>query len=196
MAAARERKEIERWRRQQMKGLCAKLASLIPKQHYPSSSKERMNHVHVLDAAVAYIKELKERVDQQQQQRSSMTQREGEGASTSAAAAMRGGLGSTEEAAREEMDAAAPPAAVVLHQPLDGAALSLDVAVVSGVERAAPYLMLHEVITVLEEEGAEVLSASLAVTGGKIFCNVHSRPLSPRIGIDDSRVSERLRALV
>jgi len=33
-AAAVERKEIERKRRQQMKSLCAKLASLIPKEDY------------------------------------------------------------------------------------------------------------------------------------------------------------------
>ncbi|KAL6658542.1 hypothetical protein ACP70R_004128 [Stipagrostis hirtigluma subsp. patula] len=173
MAAVRERKEVERWRRQQIKGLCAKLASLIPKQHYPSS-KERMNHPDILDAAVAYIKELKGRVDQLQQQRSSTAQivdatmrGGGEGASTSAAG--------IREETNEEMDAAAPPAVVVLHQPPDGASSGLDVAVVSGVERALPYLMLHEVITVLEEEGAEVLNATLAVTGGKIFCTVHSR---------------------
>ena len=35
-AAGLERKEIERKRRQHMKSLCVKLASLIPKEHYSS----------------------------------------------------------------------------------------------------------------------------------------------------------------
>uniref|UniRef100_A0ACD5VEH4 Uncharacterized protein n=1 Tax=Avena sativa TaxID=4498 RepID=A0ACD5VEH4_AVESA len=55
---------------------------------------------------------------------------------------------------------------------------------------------LHEVITILEEEGAEIVNANHSVAGLKIFYTIHSRVFSSRIGVEVSRVSERLRALV
>ena len=45
-AATAERKEVERERRQHMKQLCAKLASLIPRENY--SSTVRMLHLSPL----------------------------------------------------------------------------------------------------------------------------------------------------
>jgi len=196
-AAAVERKEIERKRRQQMKSLCAKLASLIPKEDY---SRDAMTQLGSLDEAAAYIKKLKERVDELQQKRSSAqlmaadTSGGGGGggsvASTSAAAATAasGGARSSEEDAAEE--AAAAPVVEVVHYN-DGS--SLDVVLISSVER--PF-KLHEVVTVLEEEGAEIINANLSVVGRKIFHTIHCRAFSPRIGIEVSRVSERLRELV
>jgi len=192
-AAAVERKEIERKRRQQMKSLCAKLASLIPKEDY---SRDAMTQLGSLDEAAAYIKKLKERVDELQQKRSSAqlmaagTSGGGGGsvASTSTAtAAASGGARSEEDAAEEAAEA--PVVEVVHHH--DGS--SLDVVLISSVER--PF-KLHEVVTVLEEEGAEIINANLSVVGRKIFHTIHCRAFSPRIGIEVSRVSERLRELV
>ncbi|KAG2596205.1 hypothetical protein PVAP13_5KG146900 [Panicum virgatum] len=191
-----ERKEIERKRRQQMKSLCATLASLIPKEDY---SRDAMTQLGSLDEAAAYIKKLKERVDELQQKRSSAqlmaadTSGGGGGgggsvASTSAAAtAASGGARSEEDAAEEAAEA---PVVEVVHYN-DGS--SLDVVLISSVER--PF-KLHEVVTVLEEEGAEIINANLSVVGRKIFHTIHCRAFSPRIGIEVSRVSERLRALV
>lgn len=70
---------------------------------------------------------------------------------------------------------------------------TLDVVLIS--EAGRPF-KLHEVITVLEEEGAEVVSASFSVVGDKIFYTIHSQALSPRIGIDAARVSDRLKDLL
>ncbi|KAL6847739.1 hypothetical protein ACP4OV_021867 [Aristida adscensionis] len=187
-AAAVERKEIERKRRQQMKGLCVKLASLIPKEHY--SSKDTMTQLGSLDEAAAYIKKLKERVDELQQKRSSAQHAagiggSGAGASTSAVAATASG-----GAAAEDLEVAVEAPVVEVQQYHDGSIL--DVVLISSVER--PF-KLHEVVTVLEEEGAEIISANYSVTGQKIFYTIHSRAFSSRIGIEVSRVSERLRAL-
>ncbi|CAO2204961.1 unnamed protein product [Urochloa humidicola] len=188
-ASAVERKEIERKRRQHMKSLCAKLASLIPKEHY--SSKDTMTQQASLDEAAEYIKKLKERVDELQQKRSSAQllagMRGGGGASISTATTTSGG--GSEEADDEAM--AAPPPVVEVRHHHDGS--SLDVVLVSSVAR--PF-KLHEVVTVLEEEGAEIINANFSVAGRKIFYTIHSRAFSSRIGIEVSRVSERLRALV
>ncbi|XP_022682230.1 transcription factor bHLH162 isoform X2 [Setaria italica] len=185
-ASAVARKEIERRRRQHMKSLCVKLASLIPREHFP--------RVGSLNEAAAYIKKLKERVDDLQQKRSSAqlmaaAMRGGGGgsaASTSAATVMSGGGGARSEEAAEEA-----PVVEVLHRHDDGS--SLDVVLVSGVERS---FKLHEVVTVLEEEGAEIINANLSVADRKVFHTIHCRAFSPRIGIEVSRVSERLRALI
>ncbi|CAO2161823.1 unnamed protein product [Urochloa humidicola] len=166
-----ERKEIERRRRQQMKGLCVKLASLIPKEHY---SKDAMTQLGSLDEAAAYIKKLKERVDELQQKRSSAQlmaagMAGGSAASTSAATATVacGGAGSPEEASEEAVEA--PVMVEVLHHQ-DG--LSLDVVLISSEER--PF-KLHEVVTVLEEEGAEIINANLSVSGRRVFHNIHCK---------------------
>ncbi|WVZ71932.1 hypothetical protein U9M48_020460 [Paspalum notatum var. saurae] len=187
-----DRKEIERRRRQHMKSLCAKLASLIPKEHY--TSKDATAQLDSLDEAAAYIKKLKERVDELQQKRSSARlladmRGGGGGASTSAAATTTTSSGArSEEAAGEVAMAEAPVVEVRQHH--QGS--SLDVVLISSVER--PF-KLHEVVTVLEEEGAEISSANFSVTGTKIFYTIHCQAFSPRIGIDVSTISERLRAL-
>ncbi|OEL36827.1 hypothetical protein BAE44_0002154 [Dichanthelium oligosanthes] len=147
-----------------------------------------------LDQATAYIKKLKERVDELQQKRTSAQlmvagMRGGGSASTLAATATSGGAKS-EEAAQEAVDLEDPVVEVVHHHD-DGS--SLDVVLISSVER--PF-KLHEVVTVLEEEGAEIINANLSVAGRKIFHTIHCRAFSPRIGIEVSRVSERLRVLV
>ncbi|KAJ1282924.1 hypothetical protein BS78_03G088400 [Paspalum vaginatum] len=184
-----ERKEIERTRRQHMKSLCVKLASLIPKEHY--ASKDMITQQDCLDEAAAYIKKLKERVDELRQKTSSarlMAAGMRGGASTSAATTTSGGGAGSEEA--DDDEAVAAPPVVEVRQHHDGSIL--DVVLISSVER--PF-KLHEVVTVLEEEGAEILNANFSVAGRKIFYTIHSRAFSSRIGIEVSRVSERLKAL-
>ncbi|CAL4977330.1 unnamed protein product [Urochloa decumbens] len=170
---AMERKEIERKRRQQMKGLCVKLASLIPKEHY---SKDAMTQLGSLDEAAAYIKKLKERVDELKQKRISAQLMAagmgggggggGRAASTSAATSGGGARSSSEETSEEAVEA---PVVEVLHHH-DGS--SLDVVLISSVDRQ---FKLHEVVTVLEEEGAEIINANLSVSGRRVFHNIHCR---------------------
>ncbi|CAD6239272.1 unnamed protein product [Miscanthus lutarioriparius] len=123
-----ERKEVER--RQQMKSLCVKLASLIPKNLY--SSEDAMTQLGSLDEAATYIKKLKERVEELRQKR------------TSARLLAAAGIDEAEEV-RQHSDVS-----------------SLDVVLISSLER--PF-KLHEVATVLQEEGAETTNANFSVAG-------------------------------
>lgn len=124
-----------------------------------------------LDSAAAYIKQLKERIE-------SLKRRKEGGGKVGAAAAGSGA-------------AAAVRMPVLEVRCQDGA--TLDVVLISAAGR--PF-KLHEVITALEEEGAEVVSASFSVVGDKIFYTIHSQALSSRIGLDADRVSERLHDLL
>uniref|UniRef100_A0A0D9UVW0 BHLH domain-containing protein n=1 Tax=Leersia perrieri TaxID=77586 RepID=A0A0D9UVW0_9ORYZ len=188
-----ERKDVEKNRRLHMKGLCLKLSSLIPPpaaatsprrhhQHHqnlystsspPSSTKETATQLDHLEQAAAYIKQLKGRIDdlkKRKQQATSLT-------SSSNGGKQAGGMPVVEVRCQEG---------------------TLDVVVVR--EAAAGdgerSVRLHEVIAVLEEEGAEVVNASFSVVGDKIFYTLHSQALCSRIGLDASRVSHRLRSLL
>lgn len=187
-AATVERKEVERERRQHMKQLCAKLASLIPKENY--SSTDAMTQLSSLDEAAKYIKKLKERVDELRQRRSSahaMAALRGVGGiSTPSSTTMSGGAGSSELGAEKGASAMV----VEVRQHDDS---SMDVVLICNADRP---VKLNEVITILEEEGAEIVNANHSVAGLKIFYTIHSRAFSSRIGMEVSRVSERLRALV
>ncbi|KAG8053669.1 hypothetical protein GUJ93_ZPchr0001g32827 [Zizania palustris] len=181
-----ERKDVEKNRRLHMKGLCLKLSSLIPQAdhhhhlHYSSSSaispstkmQETMTQLDQLEKAAVYIKQLKERIEELKQRKQQ------------AAAVSKGGA------------AAAMPVVEVRCQ--EG---TLDVVLVSEAgggsgSSSGGAVRLHEVIAVLEEEGAEVVNASFSVVGDKVFYTLHSQPLSSRIGLDASMVSQRLRHLL
>ncbi|KAF7026634.1 hypothetical protein CFC21_038737 [Triticum aestivum] len=183
------RKEAERERRQHMKALCAKLASLIPKEHF--SNPSTVTQLGSLDEAVSYIKKLKERVDELQHRKSSAkamaAARGASGASTPATTpTTSGGAGSQEQ--EKHWEASAPVVEVRQHDDT-----SMDVVLVCGTERP---IMLHKVITILEEEGADVINANQSVATHKIFYTIHCRAFSSRIGINVSSVSGRLRDVV
>ncbi|XP_038702864.1 transcription factor bHLH167-like [Tripterygium wilfordii] len=54
---------------------------------------------------------------------------------------------------------------------------------------------LTEVIRVLEEEGAVIITSTCHKEGDRVFYTIHSQAIIPRIGIDASRVHERLKML-
>ncbi|KAF7026631.1 hypothetical protein CFC21_038734 [Triticum aestivum] len=182
-----ERKDVEKNRRLHMKGLCLKLSSLVPAssssdhhlRHYssspPSSNKDAATQLDQLDSAAAYIKQLRGRIDDLKRRKQ---------------AALSGGTAgcsSSVSAGDYKAQTTSLPVIEVRHH--DG---TLDVALVSEVGR--PF-RLHEVIAVLEQEGAEVVSASFSVVGDKIFYTLHSQAFCPRIGLDARRVDQRLRGL-
>ncbi|URD87234.1 Polypeptide deformylase [Musa troglodytarum] len=70
---------------------------------------------------------------------------------------------------------------------------NLEVNLVCGLRKRS---MLHQVIIVLVEEGADVTSASSNIVGDKIFHTFHCQAIYPRIGLDPSRVQHRLKELV
>lgn len=53
---------------------------------------------------------------------------------------------------------------------------TLEVSIISG--RMGKGFILHDVLTVLEEEGAEAINASFAIVGDKIFCTIHSQVIT------------------
>uniref|UniRef100_A0A453DN06 BHLH domain-containing protein n=1 Tax=Aegilops tauschii subsp. strangulata TaxID=200361 RepID=A0A453DN06_AEGTS len=159
-----EKKDSEKERRQRMKALCDKLASLIPKEHNPHA--DTMTQLGSLDVAASYIKKLKERVDELQHKK----------AAAQAAATLRGVSGismaiTTSSGASldgvKKLEASAP--VVEVRQPDDS---SMEVRLICNTERP---IKLHEVITILEEEGADIINANHSVVGHKIFYTIYSR---------------------
>ncbi|GJN37715.1 hypothetical protein PR202_gb26696 [Eleusine coracana subsp. coracana] len=176
-----ERKDVEKNRRLHMKGLCLKLSSLIPPSAAKHASllsapapascsnlnKDAATQLDHLDNAATYIKQLKQWIEELKQRKSGVSCHE-QGTAASGGVRM--------------------PVIEVRYQ--DG---TLEVVLVS--EAGRPF-KLHEVITVLEQEGAEVVSASFSGVGDKIFYTIHSQAFSSRIGLEASRVSERLQDLL
>ncbi|XP_037410782.1 transcription factor bHLH167-like [Triticum dicoccoides] len=184
-----EKKASEKERRQRMKALCGKLASLISKEHFPHA--DTMTQLGSLDVAASYIKKLKEKVDELQHKKTSIqamaTLLGVSGIATPIiTATTSGGAGSPEGGKKLE----ASPLVVEVRQPGDA---SMEVRLICSTERP---IKLHEVITILEEEGAVIINANDSTSAHRIFYTIHSRAFSTRIGIDVSRVSERLGALV
>uniref|UniRef100_A0ACD6ACF6 Uncharacterized protein n=2 Tax=Avena sativa TaxID=4498 RepID=A0ACD6ACF6_AVESA len=190
MTAPVERKEAEKERRQHIKELYAKLISLIPKEH--CSSTDSMTLLGSLDEATTYITKLKDRVDELHKRRSSVQAIAGlgggAGTGTGISTRMSGGTGLESDGEKPGKELAEPIVDVRHHDDC-----SMDVILICSVRRP---IKLHKVITILKEEGAEIVNANHSVTGNKIFYNLHSRAFSSRIGIDVPSVSGRLVALV
>ncbi|RVX10404.1 hypothetical protein VitviT2T_000738 [Vitis vinifera] len=55
---------------------------------------------------------------------------------------------------------------------------------------------LHQVINVLLEEAAEVVDVSYSTVGHRIFYTIYFRAVCSRIGIETSRLHERLKELI
>jgi UTP:GlnB (protein PII) uridylyltransferase len=122
-----------------------------------------------LDEATTYINKLKERVDELHQRRSS-AQAEARlrgGAGSRVSMLMNCGTGSELESVKAGKASVAPVVEVRHH--IDS---SMEVLLICSTERP---IKLHEVITILEEEGAEVVNANHSVAGHKIFYTIHSR---------------------
>ncbi|XP_038702865.1 transcription factor bHLH168-like [Tripterygium wilfordii] len=69
---------------------------------------------------------------------------------------------------------------------------TLEVNLICGSENM---FKLTEVIRVLEEEGAVVITSACHKEGDRVFYTIYSQAKIPRIGIDTSRVHERLKML-
>ncbi|KAJ0989451.1 hypothetical protein J5N97_007807 [Dioscorea zingiberensis] len=166
-----ERKTVEKNRRMHMKSLCCKLATLIPKEEN-KSSRDVYNPSDHLDQAASYIKKLNERVEKLKQKK--------------IAAMKTQGLDKDINGAKMK-DLSLP---VIEVRELDSV---LEVVVVSKLNK--PF-MFHQVVAVLEEEGALILNASFSVVGDKIFHTFHSQAVGSRSGLEASSLSERIRELV
>ncbi|KAK3406694.1 transcription factor bHLH162 [Eucalyptus grandis] len=173
-----ERKTVEKNRRIRMKILCSKLASLIP-QHHITTSKELLSQQDQLDQAASYIKQLKENIDGLKL-RKEQAVLQSEGMDTSCS------LTSSDDQ-ENKLGFVLPVFELRDH------GLGLEVILISGRRRN---FMLYEVISILEEEGAEVVSASFSVIGDKIFHTLHAQVRLCRVGVETARVYKRLKELI
>ncbi|KAK8686761.1 hypothetical protein V6N13_125780 [Hibiscus sabdariffa] len=144
-----DRKTIEKQRRTDMKALCSKLASLIPRH----MSKDTVTQQGLLDLAAAYIKHLTERIERLKKMKEE---------------AMK-----SIEPSGSIMETTTAP--VCLSSPvfeLRDFGSAIELVLITGLNRN---FMLYQVISILEQEGAEVVSASFSTVGGKIFHSLHAR---------------------
>ncbi|KAF2282914.1 hypothetical protein GH714_043334 [Hevea brasiliensis] len=145
-----DRKTVERNRRIHMKDLCFKLASLIPSHHF-KHSKDMLSQQGQLDHAAAYIKHLKERIEKLKKKKEQAM--------------------GTSVANNSTMDAMMMGLRLPMIE-LRDLGSSIEVVLISGLKKN---FMFYEVITIIEEEGAEVVSASFSTVGDKVFHTIHAQ---------------------
>nr|GMD67870.1 transcription factor bHLH167-like [Ipomoea batatas] len=145
----------EKHRRQQMKGLYGRLASLVPHE----KSLEKSPAFDVLDHATNYIKQLKSNINE----------------------------------LKARKDSLQLPVVIDVSESERGE--SLEINIVCGLEKKK-LLKMHEVFRILQEEGAEVVSATDSTVGLKIYHTIICKAFSPRIGMDTIRVQERLKNFI
>ncbi|KAL9437368.1 hypothetical protein AB3S75_023263 [Citrus x aurantiifolia] len=169
-----ERKNIEKNRRDHMKSLCFKLFSLVPSHHF-KASKSMLSQEDRLDLACRYIKQLRERIDKLNRMKEQ---------------AMKSIKPNSSNNIMDETNNICSNLPVVELRDLGS---SIEVVLISGVQRN---IMLYEVISILEEEGAQVVSASFSTIGDKIFHTVRAQAKISRLGVETSIACQRLHDLV
>ncbi|KAI4342545.1 hypothetical protein MLD38_027162 [Melastoma candidum] len=175
-----DRKTIERNRRIHMKGLCFKLSSLIP---LPYHNKDIVSQQDQIDQAAAYITQLKERIEGLKMRKELLMRNNGD----------HPHMGDHNTAMIDGSAYGLKPkksAPVIDLKEWDS---GLDLTVISGENDK---FMFYEVISILEEEGAEVVSASVSKVGNNFLHTIQARVRICRLGVETTRVCQRLEDLV
>ncbi|KAJ6818823.1 uncharacterized protein M6B38_132235 [Iris pallida] len=169
-----DRKTVEKNRRIHMKNLCFKLGSLVPKEE--KNTKDAISLHDHLDQATTYIRNLKARIEKLKQRRKIAA---GDGEST----------GRREADCEIADEPGLPVLNVRCHDSI------LEVVLITGRKKK---FMFYQVMGVLVEEGAQVVNASFSVVSDKTFYTIHSQATSSSsmIGLDVSKISERLKKLI
>ncbi|KAK8522486.1 hypothetical protein V6N13_115454 [Hibiscus sabdariffa] len=157
---------FERERRSQLRVLLSRLFTLLPPHPTKMSMPELVEH------ATVYVKQLQERVEELKRRK---VQAEGEISSRQAEA---GDVGN------ETM--------VTPVLEITESESAMEVSLIAGTGKNTA---LCDIITILEEEGAEVVKVNYHNDGNRILLSVHSQAAYSRIGIESSRVRERLTRL-
>ncbi|KAK8655895.1 hypothetical protein V6N13_108459 [Hibiscus sabdariffa] len=168
-----DRKAVERKRRNDMKTLCFKLASLIP-LHTFKPSKETVSQQDQLGLAATYIKHLRERIDKLNKMKEEATK-------------------SMEPSSSTTETTTAPVGLSLPVVELRDSGSSIELILITGLNRN---FTLDQVISILEQEGAEVVSASFSTIGGKIFHSLHAQAKLSRVGVETTRVWQRIQQLI
>ncbi|KAK9028135.1 hypothetical protein V6N11_067947 [Hibiscus sabdariffa] len=178
-----DRKAVERKRRNDMKTLCFKLASLIPLHTFKPSKissifcgqpAETVSQQDQLGLAATYIKHLRERIDKLNKMKEEATK-------------------SMEPSSSTTETTTAPVGLSLPVVELRDSGSSIELILITGLNRN---FTLDQVISILEQEGAEVVSASFSTIGGKIFHSLHAQAKLSRVGVETTRVWQRIQQLI
>ncbi|KAK4779429.1 hypothetical protein SAY86_006957 [Trapa natans] len=181
-----DRKTVERNRRIHMKALCFKLASLIP-PHHSQTYKDRLSQQDQFDLATTYITQLKEGIDGLKKRKDQLMEIRTKCVTNDKGVIEVGAVAGPMASTRGDADIVKLPV-IQLMEWVSG----LEVSLISGLNKK---FMLFEVISLLHEEGAEVVSASISTIGDKIFHTIHAQVRINRVGIETSRIMEKLHEL-
>uniref|UniRef100_A0A5B6ZJP9 BHLH domain-containing protein n=1 Tax=Davidia involucrata TaxID=16924 RepID=A0A5B6ZJP9_DAVIN len=157
-----------------MKGLCFKLTSLIPPHHF-NPSKDVLSQQDQLNQAATYINQLRERIEELKGRKE--------------AAMNNNNNNNNNNNITDTMTIGVSLPLVELRD----LGSSVEVLLISGLKKN---FMLYEVISILEEEGAEVVSASFSTVGDKVFHTLHAKVKVSRVGVDTTSIYQRLQELV
>ncbi|KAL2492716.1 basic helix-loop-helix (bHLH) DNA-binding superfamily protein [Abeliophyllum distichum] len=167
-----DRKTIERNRRILMKDLCFKLTSLIPPQH-SKPAKELLSQLDQLDQAANYIKQLGERIGELKRRKRLLALR-----------------------TADETNNSINNSVIGLKLPIlkfTDLGCSFEVVLISGHKKK---FVLYQVISILEDGGAEVVTVSLSNIDDNVFLTLHAKVKVCRVGVDTSGIFQRLQALI
>ncbi|XP_049393475.1 transcription factor bHLH168-like [Solanum stenotomum] len=166
-----DRKTQEKNRRVHMKHLSSKLFSLIP-SNYSKEVRTKQDHV---DQAISYIGELKERVEVLKKRKEEVAQ-------------------GTNDHSRKSMSTTSctiKTPNMVEFRELDS---TLEVIILtSGLQKN---FTLQEVIKIIEEEGAQVVTANYSTLEDAIYYTIHAQVKITRLGVDASSIHLRLQNLL
>ncbi|KAL1551274.1 transcription factor bHLH168-like protein [Salvia divinorum] len=163
-----ERKTIEKNRRIRMKTLSFKLVSIIPDRHF-SQPKDFLSQQDQLDEAAAYIKTLTERIEAMNRRKAQLINR---------------------DATTNYVTRTASKSPILTVKEL---ACGVEVVLISGLNKN---FMISQVISVIEQEAAEVLTINISRVGDSIIHTLHAQVKIVRVGVDISRISDRIHEII
>ncbi|XP_030528855.1 transcription factor bHLH162-like [Rhodamnia argentea] len=163
-----DRKLIERNRRHQMKALYSQLNSVVPHQ----SSTEATSLPDQLHEATNYIKKLQINLEKMKEKKERLL-----------------GIEELNTSMNYGMNVALSSAEIEIHQ--NGSAL--QVILITGLDHQ---FMFNRVITLLHEDGAEILNVSFSILGDRTLHSIHCEVGDCALSLDSARISERLRQCV
>ncbi|XP_009784568.2 transcription factor bHLH168-like [Nicotiana tabacum] len=129
-----------------------------------------------VDQAITYIKQLKERVEVLKRRKDEVAQGTSESRSNNSEKVMTTCTLETPAVEVRELGS------------------TLEVILISDLKKK--YFRMQEVINILEEEGAQVVTAHFSTVCDKVCYTIHAQVKITRLGIDASAVQLRLQNLV
>ncbi|XP_047957414.1 transcription factor bHLH168-like [Salvia hispanica] len=162
-----ERKTIEKNRRIRMKALGLKLASTIPDCHL-TQPKEFLSQLDQIDEAAAYIKILRERIE--------------------ALNGRKAQLMNSGNIAKAAGKSETLPILTVKEL-----GFGVEVMLISGLNKN---FLLGQLISIIEQEAAEVVTVNISRVGDNIVHTLHAQVKISRVGVDTLNISNRIHEMI